>query len=209
MRFEISDLFLFKMIKAIIFDGGGVIVNHNPLMNKFIKIFKPKNKKKFLHDINIEAIPLCKNKISENEFWIKIADIYGTSPKKIPKNLWTRDFDKLTKIDKKVVRIIKKLSNNYKLGFISNAIKSHEKINRKRGLFDLFDIVVLSHKIRMTKDDKRIFSMTAKKLKINPKECIFIDDVKDFVDVAKSVGMKGILFKNIGQLKSDLDKILN
>ena len=197
------------MIKAIIFDGGGVIVNQELLMKRFIKLFKPKSKKKFLHDINIEAIPLCKNMISENRFWIKIAGIYGISPEKIPKNLWTKNFDKLTKIDKKMVQLIKNLRISYKIGFVSNTIKPHERINRKRGLFKLFDVVVLSHKIRMTKDDKRIFLMTAKKLKVKPKECIFIDDVKDFVNVSKSVGMKGMQFKNIGQLKSSLGKILN
>ena len=197
------------MIKAIIFDGGGVIVNQELLMKKFIKIFKPKNKKKFLHDINIKAIPLCKGKISENEFWIKIADIYGISPEKIPKNLWTRDFGKLTKIDRKMVQLIQNLRRSYKIGFVSNTIKPHERINRKRGLFKLFDVIVLSHKIRMTKDDKRIFLITAKKLQVNPKECIFIDDVKDFVNVSKSIGMKGIKFKNIGKLKYGLGKILN
>ena len=61
----------------------------------------------------------------------------------------------------------------------------------------------------MAKDDKRIFLMAAKKLKVKPKECIFIDDVKDFVNVAKSTCMKGIQFKNIGQLKSELNEILN
>ncbi len=196
------------MVKAIIFDGGGVIVDQNPLMNKFIRIFKPKNKEKFLHDLNIEAIPFCKGKISEKEFWIRIANSMCINMNKIPANLWTEDFDKLTKIDKKVLQIIKKLRKNYKLGFISNTITPHEKINRKRGLFDLFDVVVLSHKIGMTKDDKRIFLMTAKKLNVEPKECIFIDDVKDFVNTAKSVGMEGIQFRNSRQLESELKKLL-
>ena len=102
----------------------------------------------------------------------------------------------------------KQLRKNYKLGFISNTITPHEKINRKRGLFDLFDVVVLSHKIGMTKDDKRIFLMTAKKLNVEPKECIFIDDVKDFVNTAKSVGMEGIQFRNSRQLESELKKLL-
>lgn len=196
------------MIKSIIFDGGGVVVDQNPLMNKFIRIFKPKNKEKFLHDLNIEAIPLCKGKILEEEFWIRIASSMCINMNKIPANLWTEDFDKLTKIDKKVLQIIKKLRKNYKLGFISNTITPHEKINRKRGLFDLFDVVVLSHKIGMTKDDKRIFLITAKKLNVETQECIFIDDVKDFVNTAKSVGMKGIQFRNSKQLESDLSKLI-
>ena len=197
------------MIKAIIFDGGGVIVNHKPLMGKFIKIFKPKNKEKFLHDLNIQVIPLCKGKISEKEFWTRTANSYGIGPNKIPKNLWTKDYGKLNKINQNVLGIIRNLRKNYRLGFISNTIKPHEQINRKRGLFGFFDVVLLSHKLGLTKDDKKIFLIAAKRLKVKPYECVFIDDIKDFVDVAESTGMKGIHFQNAERLKFDLDNILN
>ena len=67
---------LIKMIKAIIFDNGGVVSDQTLLLKKFTKIFKPKSRKKFLQDINLCAIPLCKNKISEAEYWIRISKLY-------------------------------------------------------------------------------------------------------------------------------------
>ena len=196
------------MIKAILFDSGGVIVDQQLFFERLNKIFRPKDNKKFWHQINIEAIPLCKNLISEEVFWEKIAKLNKKNQKKIPKNLWRQGYESSTKVKQDVLNIIKKLKKKYKLGLVSNSIAYHEKINKKRGIYDFFDVVVLSHKIGLTKDGKNIFIITAKKLKFKPTQCVFIDDVKNFVDVARSIGMKGIVFKNSKQLKSDLKKLL-
>lgn len=197
------------MIKAIIFDSGGVIVDQQLFFEKLNSVFRPKDNKKFWHEINIEAIPLCKNLISEKVFWEKIAKLNNKNPKKISKNLWRQGYESLTKINRNVLQLIKKLKKKYKLGLVSNSISYHQRINKKRSIYNLFDVVVLSHKIGLTKDNKEIFIIAAKKLNVRPTQCIFIDDVKDFVNVAKSIGMSGIVFKNSNQLKSDLGKLLN
>ncbi|MBI2659589.1 HAD-IA family hydrolase [Candidatus Woesearchaeota archaeon] len=196
------------MIKAILFDSGGVIVDQRLWFERLNKIFRPKNKKKFWREINIEAIPLCKNLISEKVFWKRIAKLNKKDIKKIPKNLWRLGYENLTKVKHDVLAIAQKLKKKYKIGIVSNSIAYHEKINKKRGTYNLFDAVILSHKVGLTKNNKKIFFLAAKKLKVKPKECIFIDDVKDFVDVAKSVGMAGIVFKNSKQLKSDFKKFI-
>ena len=196
------------MIKAIIFDSGGVIVNQKSLFDKFVKIFQPKNIKKFWREVNIKAIPLCKGKISEQEFWAQIAKSTRISLDKVPKNLWTKNYEKLTHLNKDVLNIIKALKQNYKLALVSNSIASHTKINEKRDIYNFFNVVILSHKIGLTKDNEKIFLIAARKLNVKPQECIFIDDIKDFVITAKSVGMKGILFKNSKKLELDLKKLL-
>ena len=195
------------MIKAIIFDIGGVLVDQKQLVEKFIRIFKPKNIGKFWNCLNIEAVPLCKGEITEAEFWKRIGNIYNV--KSFPKNLWTEDFEKLTAINQDVMEIAKSLKSKYKLGIISNTIEPHVKINRKRGIFGIFDAVILSCEVNMTKDSKGIFFLTAKRLNIEADESIFIDDVGEFVDIAESAGMTGILFRNANRLKSDLEKVLN
>lgn len=103
---------------------------------------------------------------------------------------------------------MKILKPKYKLALLSNSLQSHTRINKKRGLFKNFDLAMLSHEVELTKDTKDVFLLTAKKLNAKPKDCIFIDDVEEFVKVAESAGLKGILFKNPEQLESDLEKIL-
>ena len=194
------------MIKAVIFDIGGVLVDQKLLVERFIRIFKPKDNKKFWDYLNMEAVPLCKGEMTEAKFWKVICNKYNV--KYFPKNLWTPDFEKLTKINHKVLNIAKSLKTKYKIGIISNTITSHVKVNRKRRLFDIFDAVILSCEVNLTKDKKEIFLLAAKRLKVEPEECIFIDDVNDFVETAESAGMKGILFKNSAQLNKELKRIL-
>jgi len=100
------------MIKAILFDSGGVVINHKLLVKKLIKIFKPENKEKFWNHVNIAVIPLCKNKISEELFWKNFAKTIGKNPDQIPKNLWIEDYEKLTEINTAVIDLIKRLKQN-------------------------------------------------------------------------------------------------
>lgn len=68
-------------------------------------------------------------------------------------------------------------------------------------------MVVLSHEVGFTKDQKEIFVLVTELLGVTPEECIFIDDIQHFVDVAESVGMQAILFKSAEQLRPDLQKL--
>ena len=193
------------MIKVILFYIGGVLVDQKRLVEKFIGIFKPKNTLEFLNHLNLEVTPLCKNLMTEKQFWVKFSKKYKVQAQQ---NLWTKDFEKLTKINHKVLNIAKGFKPRYKIGIISNTISPHVEINKKRGLFDIFDSVVLSCEANLAKDSKKIFLLAAKKLKVRTQECVFIDDVNNFVEIAKSAGMKGILFKNPVQLNKELKRML-
>ncbi len=193
------------MIKAIIFDLGGVVLDMKPLLEKAARIFHPSDKDKFWKEINEEAIPLTKGEISLLEFWKIIAKNHKKriSDRKLSK-LWVEDYEQLTSLDEDVMKIARSLRNTYKVGIISNTIAEHVRINKKLGRYNFSDVVTLSNEVKMTKDEEEIFFITAKKLGVKPEECLFIDDVEKFVQVAKSVGMKAILYKNPIRLKESL-----
>ena len=196
------------MIKAVIFDLGGVILNMKPFLAKRLEAaFKPKNKKEFWRFINLGAIPLCRGETTELEFWKKVCKKYGKShPDEFLKSLWTKDFEKLTFYDREMVSLIKNLRKKYKTGLISNIIKSHSRIIKKNGILKKFDAAILSIDVKMTKDQKDIFFLAAEKLKVKPIECIFIDDIIEYVNSAESAGMNGIHFKSPKLLKKELRK---
>ncbi|HLG24822.1 MAG TPA: HAD family phosphatase [Candidatus Nanoarchaeia archaeon] len=197
------------MIKAIIFDLGGVILDMRPLLaKKFNVIFKPKSEKELWHFINLGAIPLCRGEMTEIEFWKKVCRKFKKKyPDVFLKDLWTKDFEKLTFFDREMVLLIKQLKRKYKIGLISNIIKSHSRIIKKSGILKNFDVSVLSIDVRMTKDQKEIFLLAANKLKVKPKECVFIDDIPEYVKTAESAGMKGIHFKGASLLKKELKNL--
>ena len=197
------------MIKAIIFDIGGVILDMSAIVKPAIEVFHPEDNKKFWEELNIEAIPLCRGDISMLEFWKNLAKRQKKKvDEEILKNLWVDKFEDMTLIDNGVKKLIINLKKKYKLAVISNSIKQHSDIIKKTGLYDLFDVVVLSHEVRMTKENQEIFLLALKELHLNPDECVFIDDIPLFVDTANKLGMKGIIFRNIKELKTELKVIL-
>ena len=147
-------------------------------------------------------------KISETQFWKNVAERFGTDYKKIHTNLLTKDFRESIRLNSKLLELISKLRKKYKIAVISNIIQQHSEINKDLGLYENFHQLVLSYEVKMTKDSKEIFALATRRLKVKPQECIFIDDIEKFVNVAKSYGMNVILFKDNRQLKKDLEKLL-
>jgi len=199
------------MIKAIIFDAGGVIVESGPILGKFIEIFHPKDREKFWHDVNIKAVAMCRGEMTEEDYWKEIAISQEMDPESVPLDMWTKYYEEFTSINQEVIQLIKNLKKQYKVALISNTIPPHAKVNKKRGFYDLFDVLILSHEVKMSKNNKKIFLLAIEKLNLKAEECIFIDDVQEFVDIAKSIGMKAILYQTPPQIKKELKKfgILN
>ena len=79
-----------------------------------------------------------------------------------------------------------------------------KKIITSKEFHGIFDVLLFSCEVKMTKDSHAIFLLALDKLKLKPEECIFVDDTKKFVEVARSLGINAIQFKNAEQLKSDL-----
>jgi len=62
-----------------------------------------------------------------------------------------------------------------------------------RHLFpELFDVVVISSEVGMRKPEERIFRHAASLLGLEPRECVFIDDVQANVIAAEAIGLVGL-----------------
>ena len=189
------------MIRAVIFDMGGVIVDIRPFLAQTVKVFQPECEEEFWENINVEASSLCRGEITLLEFWKSVAQKFKKDiPDDILKDLWVIKGE--PSLNKGIEDIIHSLKERYSLAILSNTMKEHKF--EKNGIFALFDEVVLSCDVGLTKDNPDIFLLVTEKLKVSPEECVFIDDIQEFVDVSRSVGMQGILFKNSEQLKHDL-----
>ena len=196
------------MIRAIIFDIGGVLVKTKPLLDQVLEVFQPENEKEFWEKINIEGVPLCKGEMSLFQFWKKIAQKVGRDiPDHVLRDLWAKDCRKYARIDEGVQEIVNSLKETYSLAILSNTIDIHAKLNEELGIYEPFDVVILSHEVGLTKNEKEMFLLVTEKLGVAPEECVFIDDIQKFIDVAQSVGMQAILFENPEQLKDDLQTL--
>jgi len=192
------------MIKAIIFDYGGVLSS-----NWSVLVFARIQAKKFKKDPEkAKELVLKKwrgariNKVTSEKFWMDLSNFFGASRKELKK-----DFIDYLKINKKVLDFAIKLKKGYKIGILTNFIPDLEIIIKKNELRKKFDAIVTSYKTGIAKPNIKIFKIIMKRLKVRPEQCIFVDNMTKNMAPAEKIGMKVILFKDLDQLKRDLKKL--
>lgn len=195
------------MIKALIFDVGGVLHGYNSsAMHTDIQTtlgLSPAQERKAYYPL---IHSLVKGKISEKEFWeefVKISKPHNSFP---GESLFLREFRKNYLLYQDVLDMVKALKKlGYILIILSNTIPPHANFNRKQGCYDGFDYCFLSNEIGMHKPDEEIYIFTLGKLDVKPDEIIFIDDNENNIAGAQKVGMYTIKFENAVQLEQQLN----
>ena len=112
------------------------------------------------------------------------------------------------KINFELVNYIKELKKTHKVYLLSNAISSYlRNILSKYNLEECFDKIYISAEIHLIKPNANFFSYVTNDLGLNPKECIMIDDSQKNINGAESIGIKGIVYQNLEDLKSKIKEI--
>jgi putative hydrolase of the HAD superfamily len=68
--------------------------------------------------------------------------------------------------------------------------------------------VVASGQIGYAKPEAEAYEITADKLGVSLSECVMIDDRDEYVNAAVGIGMKGIVYNGIDDLRKELKDIL-
>lgn len=197
------------MIKAGIFDAGGVLQTYDietPIFNDIINALQV-SKDTFLNAWYTHSKPFSQGKISENEFWKKIVQDTGSLMQIPNKSLLMNAYRENFTINKEMVYLLKRLKNQgLQLAILSNTIFPHAEFNKTHGLYDLFDIKILSNETGLSKPDPDIYKLTLKKLDVSPEETFFVDDMEKNIEIAKQLRIHAILFHSPNQLKKELEK---
>lgn len=185
-----------RKYSAVVFDLGQVIV---PFDYKFFveKVNKHKSGlgERFLDlyktDYHIHR-DFEKGILSEEKF---ISIMLGYLDNIIDGETFCRHWSDIFSIDEKMVSILPVLKKNYKLYLVSNTNSIHKKYGYENYEFlKLFDKLFLSHEVGFIKPEKEIYLTVEKFSKFPSEEHIFIDDVQEYVDAAKTLGWDGIQF---------------
>jgi len=197
------------MIKAIVFDWGGVLkISEEKLMQKIENYLGISDgdwdKKYFLYN------KFCNSgeKSFEEVFEITAKE-FGASDEQISHiHEMVKENKKTWRLNSELVEIVKDLKKNYKIGLLSN--NNHIKLKRElaeHNLIDLFDAVVASSEVNYQKPQPEIFQILFDKLRVKNNEVVFIDDTDWSLEGAGSIGYIPILFENNQKLKEDLEKL--
>ena len=195
------------MIKAIIFDMGGVVVNRTDyiipeeIAHSFgvsLEIAKQ------AYDEAMKDNAFQKGIISEEEVCQRIQYFLNKPLPHDYKTIFTKQMQ-ITHLQKEVLDIVNSLKKNgYIIPLLSNTCKPHVEYHKKHGDYHLFSPLILSSEVGFAKPDAEIYLIALKKINCKPEEAVFIDDKQKCVDGAIAVGIYGILFQNAKQLLSDL-----
>jgi HAD superfamily hydrolase (TIGR01509 family) len=147
-----------------------------------------------------------------DRMWQLIKERHGVSQPvdelvEMTNNLVTPYFQSLEKIDPMpgVEKLIKKLKETgMPLALASSSYPDVIKIIlQKTGLKNCFEVIVDSQMAGSSKPEPDIFLLTAQKLKVEPENCLVIEDSKNGIAAAKAAGMFCVAFAGPGSELQD------
>ncbi|MFX0002429.1 MAG: HAD-IA family hydrolase [Candidatus Hodarchaeota archaeon] len=199
-------------IKTIIFDLGGVYFTPGSFLaiEKIKEIYDIENEqllREFFSDNpNSEGNLLRRGLMTIDEFEEKLFIKLGINKreKKHTRYIWFGSYC----IHYGIEDLIKKLKKEkYRLLIFSGNIRERiDYLEKKCGFLKYFDDAVLSFDYKMNKDDIEFYKELIKHLECEPSEAILIDDEKKNLQIARSLGFKGIHYYYTEKLIEDLKK---
>lgn len=97
------------------------------------------------------------------------------------------------------------LKENYRLVLLSNTNALHfEMLSTAYPLLSHFNHRVLSYKVKAMKPAAAIYDEAIRAAQCRPHECFYTDDIASFVDGARRVGIDAEQFLGYGKLQADL-----
>ena len=196
------------MIKAVIFDWGGVLIE-NPTEGilQYCREVLGIGAGCMLAAYR-KLIPyLQEGKITEEEFWKGVRRRTGAKGK-LPASLWLDAFEHSYVEKDDVFAVARELhASGCRTGILSNTEKPARPVMTGEP-YRIFDPIVLSWEVGSSKPQRRIFEVLIETLALPPPEILFIDDVESYVQAARELGLQALLFTDAQTLRKDLTPFL-
>lgn len=200
------------MIKAVLFDFDGVLT---------IDKFGSTSITNYISDtcgIPLEKVQSCYYKFNKQlllgetthrEIWDDFCKELGHD---VDYNVLLDSFRE-TRLDDKMIALVKTLKENYLIGMVTdNKCDRICTILEYRGLQQYFDVVAISAELHSGKDSSAIFEYVLDRLKVEPNECVFIDNTEKNLVVPKQMGMSAMFFddesRDYDAFVNELEKII-
>jgi putative hydrolase of the HAD superfamily len=127
---------------------------------------------------------------------------------KVEREEFCKIYSDLFEENKEVSSLLPKLKENHLLVLLSNTNYIHQKYGwEKYDFLKYFDKLVLSHEVGAVKPEEKIYRAVMEFSGYKPEEHLFIDDITEYVEAAKSLGWNAVRFTNYNQLVDDLTSL--
>lgn len=197
------------MLKTIYFDLGNVLVFFS-LPKMFAQMGKctglsPQDVKHLL--FNTDLRELYEKGVIHTEDLFKAFQNRSSKPFSLDE--FTHSFCDIFTPNLELWKVVEKLKKEkIRLILLSNTSECHYNYSAKHfPVLNLFDYKILSYEIGAWKPDEQIFRKALEHASCNLDECFYTDDIPEFIDSARKVGLKGEVFEGVDKLKNDLNKL--
>jgi len=194
------------MYSVIVFDLGNVLIpfDYSIVVDQFNRI-KPGMGDKFVklyrenYHIHRE---FESGKISRENF---LSTMMEWTENKLTKEQFCKIYSSVFTLNQSVIDLLPKLKKNYLLCLLSNTNEIHNEYGyRHYNFLNHFDKLFLSYEVGAVKPDKEIYYAVETFTQKPSSEHLFIDDILEYVEGAKSCGWDAIQFKGYDDLVKEL-----
>ena len=195
------------MIKNILFDMGSVLVDFSPLRFTMEAKLSPEDAELIREELfrSIEWAQLDRGTLTDPE-------LLAIMKPRFPERLWPTLEWMICRWDEPPVMVpgmyalVEALSKaGYGLYLLSNAALRHDEYWPRYPVSRFFgDRLLISAHEGITKPDPRFYRLALERFALDPKECLFIDDVPVNAEGAVYCGIDAIVFKGAERLRRQL-----
>jgi putative hydrolase of the HAD superfamily len=196
-------------VKALLVDYGGVLTTN--VFDSFRDFCEAEGldreaiRRLFREDPR--AIPLVRRletgELTEDEFGERFGELLQIEDRA---GLVGRMFGGVRPDDRMLAALRTARAAGIRTGLISNSMGEGRY---DRSTFpDLFDGVVISGDVGLHKPQPEIFLLGAERAGVEPRDCVFVDDLRENCEGAEAVGMTPILHRGAESTVPELERLL-
>jgi epoxide hydrolase-like predicted phosphatase len=193
------------MIRAVIFDWGGVLMRTDDPGFRRAWDARLGLEPGSVHRLVFESAEWKRTldgQITDAEFWAALGAKMNLAAETLVE--FRRDFFAGDQLDAELVALIRSLRPRYKTALLSNFSAQLRQLLAQHDLMDAFDVIVISGEEGIVKPDVRVYQLTAQRLGVPPSECLFVDDFEENVAGARAAGMQTLHFAPLDVAMAEL-----
>ena len=191
--------------KAVIFDLGKVLIDFEfqrayQAMEDLCGCRAPEMVRRFGASRLAERFE--SGRIGPREFFDELSALIGLN---VPYDHFCRMFNSIFTRQLMPESLLQGLAGRYRLILLSNTNAIHyEMLDRELALLRHFHHRVLSFEVQAIKPQPEIYHAALEFAGCRPEECFYTDDVPEFVEAAKLLGIDAVQFESVAGLETAL-----
>jgi len=189
----------------IIFDLGKVLIDYD--FKIFYEALDCQRKTISITEAEKPVLLFDAGRLSRHDFYLAMRDLFlFKADQKKFENAWKSVFFPI----ENMLDLAQELSRNHPVYILSNTDEIHFPFIWKQfpQLHHFGNNLMLSYELKSVKPEQEIYRRALAKFKLNPEDCIFIDDKKINVEAARNFGMITIWHQSFADTKRMLHKYL-